>query len=200
MYIGIVGPYSTGKTTATDAILEFDLRSVADGRVTVVNCDNCRERWVENGVIVQDKVKAWQDKVAVKHAEIVECATDPDLYIAETAWTDHISGVGKFADEFAGYTDIGFHIMNFFVLTVQPATFKKFIQERCEKRNKPFRDDYWDDKRLLYEGTGRPLNAAKKYLTPWGVRWQHVEIDYKRTVWDGILSIIYDDIKKWQGR
>lgn len=188
-YIGLVGPYSTGKTTATDEILMFDADSISAGSVVVVNCDNCRERWYSSGVEKELRNPAWQGKVADKHSELVHVAgLDDHLYICETAWTDHITGAAKVPDG----------VVDFIVLTVAPATMKLFIQERCEKRNKQFRADYWDEKRCTYEGTGRPLNAANRYLTPAGIRWQHYEMDYKRTVWNQILDRLWDDIISWE--
>lgn len=199
MYIGMVGPYSMGKTTAMDEILNFDLRAVKMGRVFAVSCDNCRERWREFGEIKEEKVSSWQGKVVEKHAEIYDVATAFDglLFICETAWTDHMSGVASIGDALE-FGDVTNYVLDFIVLTAKPDVFKKFIQERCEKRNKKFREDYWTTKRLTYEGMNRPLNAAKRYLTPYKIRWQHYEVDYKRTVWETILDRLFEDIETWQ--
>lgn len=187
-YIGIVGPYSTGKTTATDAILEFDLSAVTSGCVTVVNCDNCRERWVDGDKVVTNKNLSWQAAVAVKHATIEAVALNTDiLTICETAWTDHITGAAK----------VPSGVIAFYVLTVKPDVMRQFIQERCALRGKEFRVDYWDDKRLLYEGSNRPLNAAARYLTPAGINWYNYQIGSTRIVWDDILDSIWHDIERW---
>ena len=190
-YIGIVGPYGVGKTTITDSILQFDLTAVQDSCVTVVNCDNNRERWLSSEGLATAVNKQWQASVAEKHAAIAECVESGHLFICETAWTDHISGMAKLP------TALLPNVVDFIVVTVAPDIFRTFLQERCQKRNKEFRADYWDDKRLVYEGTKRPLNAAIRYLTATGIRWQHYEMDYERTVWDEILVRLYDDIKLW---
>ena len=52
----------------------------------------------------------------------------------------------------------------FVILVQSPEVMKAHLIARCAKRNKKFRDEYWDRDKCYYEGTLRYTNSVNKFL------------------------------------
>lgn len=194
MYIGIVGPYAVGKTTFTDELVTYFLHhSVHNLSAVVVNCDNNYERYVDPALgehVDSQRFKGrthWKGTFEDKLLDVECCVEDMDaIWVCETAWSDHIRCAALASNKFGGGAKL-------VVITTQPDVYRAFLIDRCERYGKEFRADYWDAKRLVYEGSNRFLNAAKRYLEPAGVEYVTFEMDQERTVWEPI----FEQIREW---
>lgn len=196
-YIGITGAFAVGKTTATDKLLTMGSPAIEAGEVSLVNCDVRRERWLSKGEVQEERVVYWKDVMENKQRVLLECLLDRDLYICETGRTDHITGLVNLI-ETGQLTGWNRYIVSFYVVTTTSAALKLFMQERCEMRNKTFNADYWDAKKLAYESSSRYTNSARKYLDAYSIPWRHIEVNYERDEWPGLLDVLCEDIARWR--
>jgi hypothetical protein len=192
-YLGIMGPYAVGKTTLTDTLWEWvaEQSLAIKARVGAVNCDANLERYYTGGGVAEQRHHGktiWKGGAGGKRKEVLSCIGDDScVWICETGWADH----PKFVAE--GYVRYGGGA-KMIILTCQPDVLRQFLIARCEKCGKPYREDYWTQKILLYESRDRYLNQAKAHLEPAGVPWKTFEVDHDRKVLDTVLQNIKDAV------
>jgi hypothetical protein len=87
----------------------------------------------------------------------------------------HHEFIGAFKKHYGG--------LRFIIPVTDEWSARQFLIDRCEKRNKKFRADYWTKKRLTYEARDRYLNVAKKHYMPSGVKCFIQPIFYEREEW-----------------
>lgn len=184
MYFGITGPFSVGKTTATDEILGWS--DELDKYLVIANCDIQLEREIDDhGKECNIRVKDWKGTHREKLELIVDASIDPDyIYVCDTARTDHIRIVSEVVDGIIGMV----------ILTCQPDVLGRFIKECCDKNGKVYRSDYWTDDKLSYESIRRYTNSVNKYLIPANIRHWIFEIDYERKNWENVLKLIKQEL------
>jgi GTPase SAR1 family protein len=184
--LGLYGPFAVGKTTFIQRHMD-DFADSAYGDLTVVLGDLKQEYWLNNDhwILREDKPK-WK-------------GTRED----KTPWIDHMIGdksrlwIVESARYFGGLQDVFIQSyerhsggLRFVVPITEPDAMKQFLIERCEKRNKEFRKEYWDDKRLAYESQGRYINAMEKHYIPIGVKCHVKTVTYDRREWVKIARVI----------
>ena len=201
-YIGIVGPYAIGKTTAINCLvdwLKIEQRKLRHA-VVCVNCDNNREREWFSGELEDTAWKShvrWKGTADEKSEELDYCFGDETgLWVCETNRTDHIRLTGGLMDFDGNRLHKRGRGGEFIVLTCGPDALRQFLIDRCVRANKQFRADYWDHKRLVYECHDRYINAARRYLDPIKFPYKVYNVDPERRMWDEIMSHLIDSVQR----
>lgn len=158
MLITVMGPHAVGKTTA---IKRWSARFKD---INFVHADNCIEF---NSKGMRKKEKLWMGTSAEKVELAERCRDSDDIWVVEgntprnTPWLKCVESHAVIHV----YTD--------------PQIFKRFMQDRCAKRDKEFREDYWTDKKLEYESYNRFNNLRVKHWSGWNVDFKEFKIvDY----------------------
>jgi ribose 1,5-bisphosphokinase PhnN len=149
----VTGPNGSGKTTAVD-------RAVApwrfDRRITVVHGDHQPEFHGEVG------------QVRASVASQIESGADVVVFES----TDRVTRAVALSDR-SGIDCVAF------VTETEPDAMRARLRRRCLQRGKPYRDDYWDLKRLLYEGTRRYRNLMIDKFPDVPVRYFQIGPDHE---------------------
>lgn len=184
--VAVFGPHAIGKTTALERFAKDDCRDYPD--VTVVLMDNNLELWWDGPVLKEYRYSGrthWKGSREDKLNELWPCieATE-ELVIVETA---RISNVHEtIANGYARYGG-GVQVV---ITTCSPETMRHFLISRCDSKGKRFNEEYWDEKRLIYESQGRYLNAAKQHFSMNGIPWSHFIIGPEREQWSEVIHHI----------
>ena len=186
MLLGLYGVFAVGKTTFMQDRMD-DFADSSYGDLTVVLGDLKQEYWLnDDHWILREHKPRWK-------------GTREDKVL----WIDHMIGdkerlwIVESARYFGGLQDQFIHSfrrhgggLRFIVPVTEPDTTKRFLMERCEKRNKTFREEYWDDKRLIYESQGRYINAMNNHYIPEGIKVYVQAISYDRHEWVEIARLM----------
>ena len=182
MILGIYGPFAVGKTYWLKNGMD-DLADSSYGNLTVVLGDLNQEYWLnDDHWVLRENKPRWKGKKEDKLPWINRMVAAEDrLWIVESA--RYFGGMqDQFIQSFERYGGG----LRFIIPVVEPDTMRQFLIERCKKRNKKFREGYWDDKRLMYESQGRYVNAMEKHYVPIGVKCYVKMVSYDRSEWVGI--------------
>lgn len=149
--ISLNGPHAIGKTTAVKRWLDKYPSLVG------VIADNQWE--VRGGVYV--RVREWKGDVGDKERLVRKAQTEPVVTLVDSVRTTVVN--------FLGPEDAAI-----FVVCSGP-TMGRVLRARCAANGKKFAEDYWDDRKLAYEGSARYRNAATKFLQPHQYRFFTIE-------------------------
>ena len=116
-----------------------------------------------------------------------------------STWNGPIGGTARYFGglhhEFmAAYDNCGGGL-RFIIPITDELSARQFLVDRCEKRNKKFRADYWTKKRLTYEARDRYLNVAKKHYMPAGIECFIQPIFYEREEWVIVTSVMKEIVQ-----
>lgn len=140
--IGMIGANAVGKTTAVRRWCQRYTRLVG------VCCDS--QIQIMDGR--ESPSKGWQGTDAARQALIRKYQAMDRVVVLEGA---------------AGY---GCRIIreakpvHTLIIVTNEDSMKAFLRDRCGRRGKEFRADYWTPKKLQYEGNHRCMNFARKEL------------------------------------
>lgn len=188
MLLGVYGMFAVGKTTFLDNFKD-DLADRAKKPLTIVLADISTEYWLRH-----DKWRKRRDKPIYKGSR-EDKVDHMEFMVADTSriW------IVESARYFGGCQDLlvdcfkKYHGgLAFIIITSYPETAQKFLMERCEKRNKEYRADYWTKDRLIYESEGRYMNVVNNAYRPAGVPVYTFKMDYLRREWDAIGETMLD--------
>lgn len=186
-FIGVYGTHALGKTTAILRLLD---EYKGDGReITAVIADQNKELWWEGSQLKEYKYKGrayWKGSVEDKLGMIQACASCPTEVVVCESSRPVLEPTVEAHNRHGGVYIV--------MLTCCAATFRKFLSDRCVSKGKQFNAEYWDERKLRYEGSLRYIRAAEKYYTPAGVPWVQFEIDPQREAWTGVLAHIKEQI------
>lgn len=181
MIVALLGPHAVGKSTALQRWVERYGHIGLKG----IHCDNNRliEGNAEHqGVVVETTQKGWSgtgdDKVRLAR----ECHKSPNVYVLE----------GNTARSIPWLKVVP--VKQIIHVTATPQRFGELMKERCEKKNKPYRSDYWNHNKLLYESHGRLRNAlhANAIRAP----FQEFKINDQMIDWDLVDTFFYALFRK----
>lgn len=181
MLLGIWGPFSVGKTTYLTQYMERQASNLAFKNVVFVFADLSMEYHMDknghwNGIPRKGDEDHWKGKQDIKEAYIQEMvADDKTFWVVESA--RYFSGMYGCLVDAVTQCDGG---LRFIVPVTDGPTMVKFMKARCEKRNKVYREDYWDERRVAYEADARYTNAVRKWLEPAGVPCEVFTVDETR--------------------
>lgn len=186
MLLGLYGVFAVGKTTFMQEHMD-DFADSSYNDLTVVLGDLRQEYWLDGDCwILRENKPRWKGTRKDKEPHIDKMIGDKNrLWIVESA--RYFGGLqDRFIHSFRRHGGG----LRFVVPVTEPATTKRFLIERCEKRNKTFREEYWDDKRLVYESQGRYINAMNKHYIPEGVKVYVRTISYDRSEWVKVARLM----------
>lgn len=174
MIISLIGPHAIGKTTA------IKRWSAMYPWAKVVMCD---QGLAFNAEGWEEKQRGWLGSSDEKVACAVRAAYDPDLWICEGNTARNMPWMKVIKSQLL------IHVF------CSPEKFRELMRTRCEAKNKKFREDYWDDKKLEYESAGRFRNALKagRILASSVVE---VEINDQAKDWLIVDQIIVDTLSR----
>ena len=204
MLIGLYGVFAVGKTTFLFNLMD-ELAGLSIYGLTVVMADLGDEYEYHGGSepyweIRSDRKSLWRGKQDEKAEHMRFMVNDKErMWIVESA--RYFGGMhGVLVDAFA-QAGGGLH---FIVPVTDGDTGRKFLIDRCKKRNKTFRADYWTDKRLAYECIGRYQNVMSVQYGPAGVPYMVLPISYARTEWAAaeasLKHMVTVPLNKWYGK
>jgi hypothetical protein len=191
MLLGIVGMYALGKTTWLEKNRDAWPELLKPGiSLVCVSADNAYEYWYDKRLdcwsLRSCRDNLWKRTHEEKADHLAGMIMDErTIWIVESA--RYILGM---QDEILQAHKVVKGGVRFIVPWAKPDACKIFIQKRCEKRNKKFNVEYWDYKRLEYEGAGRYHNLMKRHYLDVGIPTQFVMVDLERKSWIGATSIV----------
>lgn len=194
MLIGVYGVFAVGKTTFFKDNMDDLADMVVDGRsnLVVVLADLADEYHfdkVNNEWYINHHKPIYKGKRDEKMNHLEAMISDrKTVWIVESA--RYFSGIHE---DVCFYKEQAGGGVRFIMPYCSPATAKQFLIDRCDKCNKTFRAEYWDDKRLAYECKDRYVNMVGRYYQPAGIRCHTFEVSYSRKEWAGVLPIL----RKW---
>jgi hypothetical protein len=201
MLIGIYGMFAVGKTTFLMDAKE-DLPGIVNNDLTVVFADLGDEYHYEptddEWIIYGDSIR-WKGKRDEKLPHIESMIEDRDmLWIVESA-----RYFGGLQDEIIRCVRKHGGGAAFIVPVSDEPTARQFLIDRCNKRNKEFRADYWTERRLNYEAYHRYVNVVNKHYLPAGIKCYVRHISYARNEWESIRELLHGmcrmDERYWYG-
>lgn len=132
----VTGPNASGKTTAVrEALAPW----MGDRRVRAFHPDHERN----------------QDKIAEIEGEVLAVWGTAATVVIVEATNRAATATYRVVDR---YPDM--RVFEALVLAMSPETMRLNMQRRCAKSGKKFRDDYWTERTLHYEGQLRYRNMA----------------------------------------
>lgn len=195
MLLGLYGVFAVGKTTFMKDSMDDLADSINDNLdLTVVLADlqseyhynkitdewvltKCFERWKGK----RDEKLDWiEPMIADRHR----------LWIVESA--RYFGGLHL---EFIDAVNMNDGGLKFIIPVTDELSARQFLIDRCEKRNKKFRADYWTKKRLTYEARDRYLNVAKKHYMPAGIKCFIQPIFYEREEWVTVARMMREIVQ-----
>lgn len=186
MLLGIYGPFAVGKTTFVQNNMD-DFADSSRNNLTVVLGDLNEEYWLDDDDwILRNCKPRWKGTRDEKVPWIDHMIGDRKrLWIVESA--RYFGGLqNPFTRSYVKHQGG----LRFVVPITEPDAMRQFLIERCEKRNKQFRKEYWDTKRLTYECQGRYVNAIENHYITIGVKCYIKTISYDRHEWLDVARII----------
>lgn len=195
MLLGLYGVFAVGKTTFMKDNMDDFADSINDNlELTVVLADLQSEYHYNKSMdewILTDKFERWKGKRGEKLSWIEPMISDRNrLWIVESA--RYFGGLHQeFISAFERYGGG----LRYIIPITDELSARQFLVDRCEKRNKKFRADYWTKKRLSYEARDRYLNVAKKHYMPAGVKCFIQPIFYEREEWVTVARMMREIIQ-----
>ena len=183
MLLGLYGVFAVGKTWFIEKNMDDFADNINDNLdLTVVLADLQSEYYYDkdgDGWLLAKCFERWKGKRDEKLSWIRPMIADRKrLWIVESA-----RYFGGLHQEFiTAFRECGGGL-KFIIPITDELSARQFLIDRCEKRNKKFRAEYWTKKRLTYEARDRYLNVAKKHYMPAGVKCYIQPIFYEREEW-----------------
>ena len=181
MLLGIWGPFAIGKTTYLTQFMNSRQGDLGFKRTIIVMADLSQEfrmdvfgQW--GSVVRKGDDDHWKGKQSEKEARIRDMVAD-DRYMWVVESARYFSGMYECLVDAHNLCDGG---LRFIIPITDGPTMVKFMQDRCAKRNKAYREDYWVPDRVAYEADKRYTNAAEKWFKPNGIPYEIVHIDESR--------------------
>lgn len=189
--LGIWGPFAVGKTTYINAFMCRQAGNQHFRNVVFVFADLSLEYHMDKHGQWRDKTlngadDHWKGKQIDKEARIRDMVAD-DRYIWVIESARYFSGMYECLVDANQMSNGG---MRFILPITDGHTMTIFMMERCAQRNKTFRADYWDERRVAYEANARYTNAAEKWFKPNGIPYEVVEIDKTRDTFYRVGGIL----------
>lgn len=136
----VTGPNASGKTTAVrEALAPW----AGDRRVRAFHPDHERNK----------------DKIAEIEFEVLAVWETAATVVVVEATNRAATATYRVVDR---YPDM--RVFEALVLSMEPETMRLNMQRRCAKRHKAYREDYWSEQTLRYEGLGRYRNMADAHF------------------------------------
>ena len=184
MLLGIYGVFAVGKSTFFQKHMD-ELADVVVPELTVVLADYKQEFWLNKAKdcwdLRQHKPR-WKGSREDKLPWIEPMIADHErVWIVESA-----RYFGGLQDHLVDCYRIHRGGLRFIVPITEPDTARKFLVDRCKRRNKVFREEYWTSDRLIYESNGRYVNVTEHTYIPAGVKCLVRNVSYDRHEWVGI--------------
>lgn len=199
MLLGVYGVFAVGKSTFFQNHMD-ELADVVEPEMTIVLADYKQEYWLDkrkNRWDLREHKPRWKGSREDKLPWIEPMIGDKKrLWIVESA-----RYFGGLQDYLVACHRKHYGGLRFIITITDPETARKFLVDRCEKRNKEFQASYWDNKRLMYESYGRYVNVVNSAYNPAGVPCLIRNISEDRHEWIGIQreieQIISLPVRSW---
>jgi hypothetical protein len=210
----LVGPNASGKTTAVERVLAAfsgaDVASVfadeRDRRMLTGDLTNMGEQLRQGAWDQPSKVlvvvgtnyiaKAAGIMIQGIHGDTIQGGPEKQLATVGSVLNGPADVViGEGIDRFAraARRTGSERTLDVCVTTQTPEVMKAHLQARCLKKGKRFREDYWVERALIYEGQRRYVNMAKDYF-PNATFWP-IGLNYEGQ--DELIAYMTEKVATW---
>jgi len=184
MLILLYGPFACGKTYFTDNSLLPHLKNT-NLPVTVVNADHTREKYWENGELVEVREKRWNSKIENKTAMWHRCMDDTSrYYVVESGRPDGEIHCAPYFKKIGG----GLYVV---YLSCFWRSMKDWLVQRCEDRGKEFNKEYWNRDTLTDHDIVRFQRQITNNLIPNNVPHRIFMLGKDREGYDAVEQFLF---------